>query len=123
MNKIIIKGLKIYAHHGVNSEEKEFGQNFILDITASLDLSAPCLSDNLEETVNYAKVIKTVTAAFTAQKDDLIERAAYRVARAVLEGFDRIESVTVLLKKPEAPVKAEFEYVAAEISLSRGELK
>jgi len=123
MDKIIIKGLKIYAHHGVNPEEKEYGQNFILDITASLDLSAPCRSDNLEETVNYAKVVKTVTAVFTAQKDDLIERAAYRVAAAILENFDKIKSVTVLLKKPEAPVKAEFEYVAAEITLGRGELQ
>ncbi len=122
MDKIIIKGLKVYAHHGVNPEEKEFGQNFILDITAFLDLSAPRLSDNLEETVNYAKIVKTVTAVFTAQIDDLIERAAYRVARAILEGFEKVDSVTVLLKKPEAPVKAEFKYVAAEISLSRGEL-
>ena len=37
MEKIIIKGLKLFAYHGVNPEEKVDGQNFVLDITASLN--------------------------------------------------------------------------------------
>ena len=38
MDKIIIKGLKIFAYHGVNPEEKVIGQNFVLDITAYKNL-------------------------------------------------------------------------------------
>ena len=34
MDKMIVKGIEIFAHHGVMQEEKENGQKFILDITA-----------------------------------------------------------------------------------------
>lgn len=119
MDKIIVKGLKIYAYHGVNPEEKIDGQNFILDITSYVDLSIPCESDNVDDTVSYAKIIKEATRIFLLQKDDLIERAAKRVADGLLESFDKIQSVTVLLKKPEAPIKADFEYTAVEITVGR----
>lgn len=123
MDKIIIKGLKIMAFHGVNPEEKRDGQNFVLDITANLDAAVPRVSDNVEDTVSYAKIIKIVTATFTKDSFDLIERAADEMCRVILHNFTKIESVTVLLKKPEAPIKADFEYVAVEISMSRKDLR
>lgn len=119
MDKIIVKGLKIFAYHGVNPEEKVDGQNFILDITADVDLSLPCESDNVDDTVSYAKIIKEATRIFTSQKDDLLERAAKRVADGLLAAFDKINSVTILLKKPEAPIKADFDHVAIEITVGR----
>ena len=118
-DKIIVKGLKIFAYHGVNPEEKEDGQNFILDITSYLDLSLPCESDNVDDTVSYAKVIKEATKIFLEEKNDLLEHAAKRVADGLLERFEKIDSITVLLKKPEAPIKADFDYVAVEITVER----
>ena len=60
MEKIITKGLKIRAIHGVNPEEKIDGQNFILDITAELDVKKAQLSDNVDHTVSYSDIIKTI---------------------------------------------------------------
>ena len=122
MDKIIIKGLKLFAYHGVNDEEKENGQQFEFDITAELDLSAACKSDDLNETESYAKIIKTVRRVFTAEKYDLIEKAAQVTADALLEEYPKIKSVTVTLKKPFAPIKAEFDYVAVEITRSRADV-
>lgn len=119
MDTIKVKGLKIFAYHGVNPEEKIDGQNFILDIDVYLDLDKPCESDCVDDTVSYAKIIKRATAIFTAQNDDLIERAAQRVACGLLQEFDKIESVRILLKKPEAPIKADFEYAGVEIYRER----
>ena len=121
MDKIKIKGLEIFAFHGVNPEEKENGQRFILDITASVDISAACASDRLEDTVSYAKIIKTARAAFTAEKNDLLERAAQRTADAIVEQYDKIQSVKILLKKPDAPISATFDYVGVEIERNRSE--
>ena len=39
MEKIIIKNLEIFAYHGVNPEEKQNGQRFLLDLTLWADLS------------------------------------------------------------------------------------
>lgn len=123
MDRIIIKGLKLYAFHGVNPEEKENGQDFILDISAYLPLAKAGKTDYLEDTVSYAKIIKLTRAVFTAEKYDLIEKAARKVAAEILKTFDMIESITVTLKKPDAPIKADFDYVAVEISLSRKDME
>lgn len=119
MDKIIIEDLKIFGYHGVNPEEKRDGQNFFLDITAFLDLSAACRSDDLNDTVSYAKIIKCAIAAFNEEKFDLIERAAQHVADAVLAAFPRIEALEVTLKKPEAPIRAEFGTVAISVRRER----
>lgn len=121
MDKIHIKGLEIFAYHGVNPEEKENGQPFILDITLWADLSRARRSDSLEDTVNYAAVRKTVQRVFTAEKYDLIERAAQAVCDGVLEEHPQVEKIQVLLKKPEAPMNAVFDYVAVEVSQARQE--
>ena len=119
MDKIIIKNLEFFAYHGVNPEEKENGQKFVLDIEYYLDLSKPCISDNVEDTVSYAKVVKCVRKAFLQDKYDLIEKASQVVADAILNEFSAIMRVDVTLKKPQAPVSADFEYMAVSISRCR----
>ena len=119
MDIIKIDGLKIFAYHGVNPEEKETGQNFVFDIDIYVNMTTACFSDNVDDTVNYAKVIKTVTRAFTAQKFNLIERAAQVVADAVLEEYPEVFKVNLTLKKPEAPMKADFNFVAVNIVRER----
>ncbi len=119
MDKIIVKDLKLFCYHGVNPEEKIDGQNFIFDIEADIDLSKPCVSDNVDDTVSYAKIIKTVRRVAQSEKNDLLERVAQRVADEILNEFKKIETVKILLKKPEAPIKADFSYVAVEIVRKR----
>lgn len=119
MDKIIVKDLKLFCYHGVNPEEKIDGQNFVFDIEAGVDLSAPCLTDNVDDTVSYAKIIKAVCQVAQSEKNDLLERVAQRVADALFEEFDKIQTLKVLLKKPEAPIKADFSYVAVEIERTR----
>ncbi len=120
MDKIMIKGLRLFACHGVFEEEKRAGQAFVLDLTLEADLSAACVSDDLADTVSYADVIETVTSAFCRTGYDLIERAARAVADAVLAEYGRISRVTVCVKKPEAPLDAVLEYAAVEIVRERG---
>ncbi len=122
MEKIIIKGLKLFAYHGVNPEEKVDGQNFILDITTELDAQKAESSDNVDNTVSYAKIIKTVRAVFTEKSYDLIETAANVVATEIMKTYPALQKVTVLLMKPEAPVKADFEYVAVEKTITREQI-
>ena len=119
MDKIIIKGLKVFAYHGVNPEEKTDGQNFILDITAYKNLKKAGETDNIDDTVSYAKILKTAVKVLNEDKYDLLEKVAQRVAQQIFLEFDSIKAVDVCLKKPEAPIKADFEYVGVEISRTR----
>ena len=119
MDKIIIKDLKIFAYHGVNPEEKRDGQNFFMDITVFLDLGVPCKTDNVDDTVSYSKIIKTVTACFTKESFDLLERAADEVCTVLLKQYKKIEEVEITLKKPEAPISADFAFVAVALTRKR----
>lgn len=119
MDKILIRDLKIFAYHGVNPEEKEDGQNFVFDIDLSVNMTKACHSDDVNDTVSYAKVIKTVTRVFTAEKYDLLERAAQITADAILSEYPDVFDVKIVLKKPEAPMKADFGWVGVEIYRER----
>ena len=74
MDKIFINGLQLFAYHGVNPEEKEDGQLFSLDITCYLSLVRPCATDSVDDTVSYAKILKTARKAFLAQKYGSFEK-------------------------------------------------
>ena len=119
MDKITIKNLKLFAFHGVNPEEKENGQNFYLDVDYYANIIKACKSDDLNDTVSYAKVVKVIREAFTKEKFNLIEKAAQTVADAIFENFESIYKVEITLKKPEAPVNADFEYMAVTITRER----
>ena len=83
------------------------------------DLKKPGRTDDLNDTVNYAAIRKVISRVMTEQSYDLIERAAARVAEEVLKADEKVERVHVLLKKPEAPINAKFDYVAVEILRER----
>lgn len=121
MDKIKISNLRVFAYHGVNPEEKRDGQLFVLDITAHIDLSKAAESDDLNDTVSYAKMIKTARRVMQSKSNDLLESTAQQVIDALFEEFPPIQEVEVLLKKPDAPIKADFDWVAVELCRKRGE--
>ena len=69
--------------------------------------------------MNYALMVEHITETFTVQKDDLIERAAQRVAKELFASFDKISELRILLKKPDAPIEADFDWVGVEIHRKR----
>ena len=56
-------------------------------------------------------------------KYDLIERVAYRIIEQVFEEYEALNVITVRVRKPEAPISAEFSYVAVELTRTREEMK
>ena len=121
LNQIIIKGLKVYAYHGVNPEEKMNGQNFELDIILNTDFQLASDTDNISDTVSYADVVKKTIAVMQKQPYNLIEKAALVVADEILNSFQKIKSIDLTLKKPEAPVNADFSYMAVKIYKDRND--
>lgn len=122
MDKIIIKGLRVFAYHGVNPEEKRDGQTFEIDITLYVSLLRAGQTDDVNDTVSYAKAAKTALRVMNEAKYDLLEKVAQRVAEQLLTDYPQVEKVDVLLKKPQAPVKADFDYMAVMITRQRSDV-
>ena len=116
MDSIRIKNLKIPARHGVYEFEKEKDGNFELDIELYLPLLKAGKSDKLEDTINYEDIISTVTKAFTEKQYALVEAAAQSVCDRLLNDF-KIDKITIRIRKPHAPIDADFETV--EVQLNR----
>lgn len=118
-DSIFINGLLIHAHHGVMEHEEKVGQQFIIDLEMSLDLSDAARSDKLADTVSYSAIVETATQAFTARSYRLVEAAAGSIADAILTTFPRVASVRVSVHKPHAPVAAIFGDVGVTLRRSR----
>ena len=120
-NTLIIDGLKIFAYHGVNPEEKIEGQNFIIDAEIKTQKLAGYETDNIEDVLSYSKVIKEILKLFTDKICNLIEKIAEDTAKHLIKTFPQIDEISLTVKKPEAPIFADFEYVAVKISRKRSD--
>src|SRR6195256_6267010 len=116
---IFITGVVIHARHGVMKHETEVGQRFVIDLELSVDLAESSRSDRLADTVSYANVVATATAAFKDANYKLLERAAGAVADAVLAPFPRVSALKVTVHKPHAPIAAIFDDVGVTLTRSR----
>lgn len=115
MDSIIIKNLKIYAYHGVNDEEKIDGQNFFIDAVMFIDKRDAFKKDDINKTLSYSSAAKVIKKIVTEKKYDLIETVAEKIAEALFKTFVDLEKAEITVKKSEAPMKADFEYVAVKI--------
>ncbi len=118
MDKIIMSGMTFYGYHGMMPQERELGQEFVVDAELYLDLRAAGESDDPGLTVNYADVYEVVRRVVTGRPRNLLEAVAEAVAARLLEGFP-LQEVMVRVKKPGAPVPGHFAFMGVEIRRSR----
>lgn len=116
---IFIERLVVHAHHGVGDDERQIGQQFLLDLALAMDLSAAGDSDKLADTVSYAEIIEVASEAFRATRYRLVEAAATAVADAILDAFPRVEALTITVRKPHAPIAAVFADVGVTLVRTR----
>lgn len=119
MEHIIIKDLKVFAHHGVLPEERERGQDFLIDLEIELDSGAAIGADDLSLTVDYAEVAMAVSRMATGERYNLIETLACKIAE-YLVSLPRVGRATVTVKKPGAPLAVPVKWVGVSVSRERG---
>ncbi|QIB27407.1 dihydroneopterin aldolase [Caloranaerobacter azorensis] len=121
MDKIMLKGLNFYAYHGALKEENVIGQKFIIDLELFCDLKKAGETDDLSQSVNYAKVYEMVKGICENNTFKLIEALAENIAVKVLDEFKNVKEIVVRVKKPQAPVNGIFDYFGVEIRRVRSD--
>lgn len=104
-DEILLEGMRFYAYHGANTEERVLGQRFTVDVALSVDLRMAGKSDDLADTVSYSAVYKLVRGVVEGEPRHLIEAVAEEIAARVLASDTRISRITVTVRKPEAPLR------------------
>ncbi len=118
-DRISLTGLRVRGHHGVFEHERRDGQDFVVDLTVWLDLTAAARTDALAETVDYGRLAGLAAEVVAGPPGDLIEAVADRIAGRVLAADARLAAVEVTVHKPSAPIPLTFADVAVTLRRSR----
>lgn len=115
MDRITVRGIRAWGHHGVLPHERELGQEFVVDVEVGTDLSTAGTSDELEDTVDYGVLASDVADIMGGEPWQLVEALAARIAEHVL-GHDLVDEVTVTVHKPSAPLPVPADEVAVTVT-------
>lgn len=119
MDHIKIRGLKVFAHHGVHPQERVAGQDFIISADLGTRTFKAAKNDELEKTIDYGMVCGMIEKFMTENKFNLIETCAERLAEHLLRSVKGLSEITLEIHKPNAPIEQEFEDVSVCITRSK----
>ena len=113
---IVVQGIKGFGYHGVLPEEREKGQDFLVDLDVETDFTVAVASDDVETTVNYVTLAELAFQMITGDAFNLIETLADEIAKKIIE-LPQVVSVSVTVHKPYAPIEVPFTNVSVTRTL------
>ena len=110
MTLITVEGIRLYAYHGHLPEEAKLGGHFIVNVWVTADTSEAEKTDDLNDTVDYVKIIEIVKEQM-AIRSDMIEHPARRIVDAILP-IQKVKKVKVEVEKINPPIDATFDKIS-----------
>ncbi len=120
MDTLRLKGLKFRGLHGVFEHEKQNGNDFEVDITIRTSLRISAISDDLEDTIDYAKLHDCAKDVMLGPSRNLIEHLAFLIGEKIAQTFPSLNDFEVTVRKLNPPIDHNCEY--SEVTLSWPEL-
>lgn len=117
MDTINIDKLVIYANIGDFEYEKKMRQKFLISIKMETDFSRVAKTDDLNDTIDYVKVINICKEEMN-NPTDLIETMVVRLAEKIKTSFDNINAIAVCIEKPEAQLNSIVDSVSVYHQIS-----
>lgn len=115
---IQLRGLRLAGVVGVLPHEQAQPQPLELDLEIALDLGVAGQSDDLADTVDYGALCAITDQVVTSTSYALLEALAEHVAAALLSADDRIDQVTVSVRKLRPPVAQQL--TTSGVRIARG---
>jgi dihydroneopterin aldolase len=114
-DRLFIRGIAVFARHGLHAAEAELGQRFDIDLVLEFDTSEAGRTDDYSRTVCYGSVFQTVRDIAENQRFKLIEALGEAIAERVLADYPRLDAVEIEIRKPSAPVAGIFDTIGLSI--------
>jgi len=116
MEYLELKNIICRANHGVTEQEQLIGNKYRIDLKLFLDLKKAMISDNLDDTINYADIFRLVKREMSIPSH-LIEHVAFRIVQTIKQTYPEISSVKIRIAKIRPPVEGEIEEAAVIIKI------
>lgn len=99
MDTIFLEQVAVQTKLGVPEWERLKPQTIILDIEIGYDLSKSCLSDAIEDTIDYGQVVNRIRETLTEKSFKLVEALAEHLCQLILKEF-QAEHIKIKVAKP-----------------------
>lgn len=110
---IIIKDLELWCNIGIGEKERKEQQIVLFDIHLIYDLTKAGISDNIDDTINYSEVCKTVKN-ITEKEYHTLECLGKEITDSLKREYP-VEKIILTIKKPRALKKEGAKYAAIRI--------
>lgn len=115
-HKVQINKIELFGYHGVLEDEKENGQNFVIDITYTFNKTD--ISDDISSTVDYSKICDIAKESFFIKNYDLLENLSHDIASSILNSYESIEEVILTVTKSNPPMNTPASSVSVSTTIS-----
>lgn len=117
-SQVLLKDIRLYAHHGVLPQERIVGAYFIVNVSVEVDFSMALGTDDLDGTISYADIFDLVRREMEVPSN-LLEHVAGRIGKAILANFDAATAVDIELLKENPPIGADRGEAGVSVRLLR----
>lgn len=118
MDIIFLRELRVDTLIGIYDWEKRIPQTLQIDLEIGLPNSRACHSDDIEDALDYAKIIAHIREVLRARHFNLLEALAEHIAQILLDDFG-----APWVKVSVAKLQAIRGSKMVGISIERGQLK
>ena len=114
MSTIAIEGMTFRAYHGCMEEEQVIGNTFVVDLYLESDTEKAELSDDLNDTTDYAEAYNIVKREIEIPSK-LLEHVGRRILDAVKGSFPEVESIELKVSKMNPPINGQADSVSVTL--------
>ena len=101
---ILLENIKMYAYHGVFSQENQVGNFFLLHVKIEVSNCESLESDEISDTISYADVYNVLKEQM-AIKAKLLEHVGWRIIRSLKEKYANITNIELKITKLSPPIE------------------
>jgi dihydroneopterin aldolase len=100
---VMLKGVRLYAMHGLYHEEASTGNEFEVDLTVCYKPVKKVVTE-IDETINYVTLYEILQKIILKQRHHLLETCAMQIAEEIKSQFPQVKSIEISIHKLNAPI-------------------
>ena len=111
---VTLKGVRVHAFHGVMPQERVTGADFVVSVKVKYPLQNAVKSDDVRDTINYAKILEIINKEMQ-KPSNLLEHVAGRIGESIVNQMPMTEEVFVTVEKVNPPMDADLDCAMVEL--------
>ena len=115
---IFLDNVRFFAYHGVGQQEREVGNEFVINLKLKVDIARAAETDDVTHTVSYADVYENVKAEMEIPSK-LLEHVYGRIIKRLFRTFPTVKAIELKLAKRNPPMGADLDAAGVEVQCER----